>query len=271
MGGGGGDGTVRRDLARIMLLLLVLTVAATVAQHALAGDEPTRSVTAVGDRQAGAALFQRDCAVCHGAGGVGTSSARPITDVGTAGIDFVLRTRRMPLPHPDAKVRRDTARRANGVPVEYSEQEIADIVAHAEEWVTGPEIPTVEDVGQDQEALAHGGELWRRNCAACHQLAGQGGVLLEDVVIPPMGDVSPLVTAEAIRAGPGPMPAFDAASLSERDVAELALFVDQELQEPTDPGGWAIGHFGPFAEGAVTWLLVIPLVLLMAAWIGRRT
>lgn len=263
---------MRRDLVRLTLLLLVLTTAATAVQHAMAADDAAeRSASAVGDRQAGAALFQRDCAVCHGPAGVGTTNGPPISEVGAAGIDFVLRTRRMPLPHPDAKVRRDTARRADGVPVEYSEQEIADIVAHAEEWVTGPEVPRVESVDRGAEALAHGGELWRRNCAACHQLAGQGGVLLEDVVIPAMGDVSPLVTAEAIRAGPGAMPAFDEASLSDGDVAELALFVDEELQDPSDPGGWAIGHFGPFAEGAVMWLLVIPLVLLTTAWIGRRT
>lgn len=263
---------MRRDLVRLTLLLLVLTTAATAVQHAMAADDAGQdTASAIGDRQAGAALFQRDCAVCHGPAGVGTTNGPPITEVGTAGIDFVLRTRRMPLPHPDAKVRRDTARRADGVPVEYSEQEIADIVAHAQEWVTGPEVPRVESLDRGEEALAHGGELWRRNCAACHQLAGQGGVLLEDVVIPAMGDVSPLVTAEAIRAGPGAMPAFDAASLSDRDVAELALFVDEELQHPSDPGGWAIGHFGPFAEGAVVWLLVIPLVLLTTAWIGRRT
>lgn len=263
---------MRRDLVRVTLLLLVLTTAATLVQHAIAADHGSQGgADAVGDRQAGAALFQRDCAMCHGPAGEGTANAHPINEVGTAGIDFVLRTRRMPLPHPDAKVRRDSARRANGVPVVYSQQEIADIVSHAEEWVTGPEVPTVENLERGEEALAHGGELWRRNCAACHQLAGEGGVLLEDVVIPAMGDVSPLVTAEAIRAGPGAMPAFDEASLSDQDVAELALFIDEELQHPTDPGGWAIGHFGPFAEGAVVWLLVIPLVLLTTAWIGRRT
>ena len=265
---------LRHDTVRLVLLLLATTVVATVAQRALAADRasgPSEPATAIGDRQAGEVLFQRDCAVCHGPQGIGTTKARAITDVGTATIDFVLRTGRMPLPDPEAEIRRDAARRPNGTPVEYTEKEMADIVAYAEEWVSGPEIPPTRAVARGQEALAQGGELWRRNCAACHQLAGQGGVLLEDVEIPAMGDVTPLVAAEAIRAGPGSMPAFDEATLSDDEVAEVTLFVERELQRPTDAGGWSIGHFGPFAEGLVTWALAIPAVLVGAAWIGRRT
>ena len=257
---------------RITLLLAVLTVLAGVGGAALGDDHDADRPTAVaGDRQAGEDIYQRDCAVCHGPAGVGTENGPPLDQEGTASIDFVLRTGRMPIPDPDAEVARDVARRINGAPVDYDEQEIADLVAHTAEWTTGPEVPPVNTVDRGQEALAHGGELWRRNCAACHQLAGQGGVLLQDVEIPSVTSSSPQVIADAIRAGPRSMPAFDEATVSEDDAADLTLYITRELQRPTDPGGWPAGHFGPFAEGAVVWLVGIPAVLLAAGWIGRRT
>ena len=257
---------------RVTLLLAVLTGLATAAGAALgAEEEPNQPTISVGDRRAGEELYQRDCAVCHGPRGVGTTNGPALDEEGTASIDFVLRTGRMPIPHPDAEIGRDVARRINGVPVEYGEQEISDIVAYASEWTTGPEVPPVGVVERGQEALSHGGELWRRNCAACHQLAGQGGVLLQDVEIPSVASSSPQVIADAIRAGPRSMPAFDEGTVSEQDVAEMTLFITRELQQPTDPGGWAAGHLGPFAEGAVVWIVGIPGVLLAAAWIGRRT
>lgn len=261
-----------REAVRLTLLLVALTALATAAGSAFGAEEaPNQPTVAVGDRTSGEELYQRDCAVCHGPRGVGTTKAPPLTEDGTALIDFVLRTGRMPIPAPDAEIGRDVARRINGVPVEYGEKEISDIVAYAAEWTTGAEVPPVGIVDRGQEALSHGGELWRRNCAACHQLAGQGGVLLEDVEIPSIASSSPQVIADAVRAGPQSMPAFDEATVSEQDLAEMTLFITRELQRPTDPGGWAAGHFGPFAEGAVVWLIGIPGVLLGAVWIGRRT
>lgn len=257
---------------RLTLLLAALTALTTAAGAALgAEEEPNQPTVSVGDRRAGEELYQRDCAVCHGPEGVGTTKAPALTEEGAASIDFVLRTGRMPIPDVDAEIGRDVARRINGVPVEYGEKEITDIVAYAEEWTTGPEVPPVGIVEQGQDALARGGELWRRHCAACHQLAGQGGILLEDVEIPSIASSSPQVIADAVRAGPRSMPKFDEGTVSERDLAQMTLYMTRELQQPTDPGGWAAGHLGPFAEGAVVWLVGIPGILLAAAWIGRRT
>lgn len=260
----------RGDVGRLTLLLTVLTVGATLATSALAADSPGPGV-AVGDRATGAELFARDCAVCHGPQGGGTATGPDITGVGTAGIDFVLRTGRMPIPHPDAEIRRDVARRVNGTPVHYDEHEIADIVAFSREWISGPEIPPVPALEQGARSLADGGELWRRNCAACHQLAGQGGILLEDIEIPAVMASTPREIALAVRAGPGEMPGYGEASITDEGLGELALYVTQELQEPTDPGGFGIGHLGPFAEGAAVWFLGVTAVLLGAFWIGRRT
>ena len=57
--------------------------------------------------------------------------------------------------------------------------------------------------------------------------------------------------AEAVRAGPFAMPSFGPSAVTDDELDSLATFLEEELKEPEDPGGWSIGHVGPVAEGAV--------------------
>lgn len=261
----------RHHLA-LTLLLLVLTAVATVTGRAMAGiEEQGGGHDVVGDRNAGEELFQRDCAVCHGPQGSGTDNGPSIVAEGTASIDFQMRTRRMPLPTPDTEVERGVAGRRDGTPVSYTEQELADVVAYAEEWSTGPSVPELPEVVGDARDPALGGELWRRHCAVCHQLAGRGGALLTDVEIPSVLRASELELVEAVRAGPGSMPAYATSTIDEEEAVHLAQYVTDELQQAESPGGWSAGTLGPFAEGAVVWVFGVLVVLLGMAWIGRLT
>src|SRR5207253_1211397 len=56
----------------------------------------------------GRVLYQRDCAWCHGGSAEGTPRAPDLRSAprGSADVDFVIRTRRMPLRKPDDPVRR---------------------------------------------------------------------------------------------------------------------------------------------------------------------
>lgn len=262
-------GAARHHLG-LTLLLGALTVLATLAGRALA-EETTSESTVVGDRAAGEQLFQRDCAVCHGPRGTGTDNGPSLVTEGTASIDFQMRTRRMPLPSADTEVERGVARRADGTAVTYTEQELADVAAYAEQWTTGPAVPQLSDSSEGVRDLAEGGELWRRHCAACHQLAGRGGALLDDIEIPSILHSSELELVEATRAGPGSMPAFSEATIGEEEAIHLAGYVIEELQTPDNPGGWSAGMLGPFAEGAVVWVFGVIGLLLVTAWIGRLT
>lgn len=259
-----------RQQLRLTLLLILLTIAATLASRAMAADDGAGDRrTIVGDRAAGEELFRRDCAVCHGPAGSGTDNGPPLVAEGTASIDFQMRTRRMPLPTPDTEVQRGVAARRDGTPVSYTEQEMADVVAYAEEWTTGPSVPEVGATADRARAL--GGELWRRHCAVCHQLAGRGGALLTDVEIPSVLHSTELELVEAVRAGPGSMPAYAESTIDEAEAVHLARYVTDELQHAEDPGGWSAGHLGPFAEGAVVWVFGVLVLLLGMAWIGRLT
>ena len=261
----------RRHHLGLTLVLLALTAVATVTGRALASTDDGTSGEVVGDRVAGEQLYLRDCAVCHGPQGTGTENGPSLVVEGTASIDFQMRTRRMPLPTPDTEVERGVAARRNGTPVAYSEQQMADVVAYAEGWTTGPSVPELEATADGARDLALGGELWRRHCAVCHQLAGRGGALLTDVEIPGVLHSSELELVEAVRAGPGSMPAFGTTTIGEEEAEQVARYVTEELQQAENPGGWSAGTLGPFAEGAVIWVFGVLVLLLGMAWIGRLT
>lgn len=260
-----------RHHLHLTILLVALTAVATVTGRVLADADTPSPHEVAGDRSAGEELFQQDCAVCHGPAGSGTDNGPSLLAEGTASIDFQMRTRRMPLPTSDTEVERGVAARRNGTPVSYTEQEMADVVAYAEEWTTGPAVPEIAATADGNRDLARGGELWRRDCAVCHQLAGRGGALLTDVEIPGVLQSSELELVEAVRAGPGSMPAYSTSTISEDEAVDLAHYVVEELQHPENPGGWSAGTFGPFAEGAVVWMFGVLVLLLGMAWIGRLT
>ncbi|MDW3178008.1 MAG: cytochrome c [Acidimicrobiia bacterium] len=74
---GGTSGTMRRllgNIAAVTLLVGAFGVAHAGAQGAT--DDPAQV-------EAGMAVFESNCAGCHGADGTGTNSGRPLTDVAT--------------------------------------------------------------------------------------------------------------------------------------------------------------------------------------------
>jgi quinol---cytochrome-c reductase cytochrome c subunit len=116
--------------------------------------------------------------------------------------------------------------------------------------------------------LSEGGELFRANCAPCHRTAGRGGALaFTGVNAPALTDKSAAIIAGAIRWGPGPMPAFPASVLNDRQLASVVQYV-KFVQHPPNPGGNPTGYFGPVAEGLAGWIAVF-LLIGAAMWIER--
>lgn len=221
----------------------------------------------------GAFLFARDCASCHGSQGQGTGFAPSIQEAGAAGIDFVLRTGRMPLErtvgYPElaegAPVRRGSTLPA-GEPA-YSPPQIAAIVDHTRSFVSGPEVP---EVSIGTAAARDGATLYQNNCAACHAWSGVGGALTNGQSAPTLARSEPVEVVEAMRFGPGTMPVFSRAVLDERDADAIATYVEL-LRDPPSPGGHPLAQLGPVSEGLVGWAVGIVALLLAVRWIGRRT
>ena len=113
----------------------------------------------------------------------------------------------MPLAEPDQEAKR-------GEPA-FSDAEIRELVAYVSSLGAGPEIPQVSLADVD---LARGGELYRLNCASCHNWDGKGGALVNRGNAPPLHPVPNHQLAEAIRIGPGAMPQFSAEQLDEEEL-----------------------------------------------------
>jgi ubiquinol-cytochrome c reductase cytochrome c subunit len=230
---------------------------------------------------AGRVLYLRDCAWCHGASAEGTPRAPDLRSdtKGPADVDFVLRTRRMPLRRPDDPMRRGSATTV------YRAADRRAIVAYlATLGQAGPPIPTLSAA---PAPLAPGAELYLSNCAACHSSTGIGGTLSAapraggsgaggsgpapaETYAPPVTGSSAIEVAEAVRVGPGTMPVFGPDTLSAAEVDDIARYV-QYLRNPADPGGLAAGHIGPVSEGAVGWLIGLGLLVGVCRWIGTRS
>jgi ubiquinol-cytochrome c reductase cytochrome c subunit len=178
--------------------------------------------------------------------------------VGEASVDYQLRTGRMPVAQPtDASVRRPPA---------YGPAEIQGLVDYVAGFGAGGEpIPELDLAGAD---VANGGELFRLQCAGCHNWAGGGGALLYTVA-PSILPADPVETAEAIRVGPATMPAFGEAALDDEELDDMVAYV-RYLSEPVDRGGLPLSHVGPLAEGAVAWVVAAGTVLLGIMWMGER-
>jgi quinol---cytochrome-c reductase cytochrome c subunit len=203
-------------------------------------------------------VYLRDCATCHGAEGEGTHLGPGIAGIGRAPVDYVLSTGRMPINEPDEKMERRPPKYPPAM-----RRALVDYVAAF--GAGGVDMPVVDLAGAD---LALGGELYRLQCAACHAWAGDGGALLHREA-PTLKQSTATQIAEAVRAGPGSMPAFGAAALDDHELASVVAYV-RSLRHPEDRGGWPLWHLGPLPEGGVAWIIGMGLLVLASAWIGER-
>jgi ubiquinol-cytochrome c reductase cytochrome c subunit len=236
---------------------LLTTVGVSALYDPLAAYRPPHTVPSVGENDP-RLVYLRDCATCHGANGHGTSRGPTLEGAGPASVDLVLTTGRMPMSDPTDQMKRHEPA--------YPAPLIAALVSYVSELVPGgPQVPSVDLANAD---LARGGAIYREQCAACHQAAGQGGVLVGQES-PSLQRSTPVQVAEAMRTGLGTMPVFGPAAVSERDLNGVAAYVG-ELQHPSDPGGEALWHLGPIAEGAAA-LAALGVVAFVLRLIGSRT
>lgn len=272
----------RRLLLRWWLAPLALAVAAVLLGGpgpASAGERGTS--TEAGDAEAeeldvleererdelvdeGRQLYEVGCSSCHGLQGAGAPGpggeprGPSLLESGEAGAFYYLSTGRMPMANSEQS---PVAKQ----PL-YDPEQIEALVAYVGSLGDGPDIPEVD---LDDAELAEGGELFRANCAACHSAAAAGGALSYGRAAPALDQVGPLQIAAAVRVGPGQMPVFSEATLSDEELADVISYVEY-LESPEDPGGLPLGRIGPIPEGFVAWAIGIPVLLLFTYWIGNR-
>jgi ubiquinol-cytochrome c reductase cytochrome c subunit len=205
----------------------------------------------------GASLYLQHCSSCHGIEGNGTFRGPTLIGVGAASADYWVRSGRMPLLQPDQEAKR-------GEPA-FSDEEIRALVDHVAAFGEGPPIPELDLATAD---LATGGELYRLNCASCHNWDGKGGALIGQRNAPPLHPAPNRQVAEAIRIGPGSMPQFTSGQLDDKELNDVVAYVDY-LRAPRDAGGYGLAHWGPSTETIAAFVGMLVLVL-VTVWLGER-
>ena len=209
--------------------------------------------------------FLADCATCHGADARGTNRGPTLVDVGRASLDYYLTTGRMPITDPNQFLGNPDHEITRHNPF-YSPQVISSLEDYIQ-TLTGRGGPPIPDMNPNANR-ATGGEVFRLQCAACHAWAGDGGALLHREA-PQLHDATPTQIGDAVRVGPGLMPAFGHAAIDNRQLDQLAAYV-RYLAHPEDRGGNPLWHLGPFAEGFIAWAVGMTFLLLTIRWIGER-
>jgi quinol---cytochrome-c reductase cytochrome c subunit len=255
---------------RLLTLVLVaapLAVAAAVvpAAAAMRSQETSRATPRAASRLAQAVdttvdpkpVFLADCAICHGSDARGTNNGPDLRGLGRASIDYELSTGRMPLRSPTAKTERH--------PPKYPPALQDALVTFVYDLAGGGGVD-IPDLRLEHADLAAGGEVFRLNCAACHAWSSRGGALLEREA-PSTHAATPLQIAEAIRVGPGTMPAFGTAAITDKQLNDVVAYVHY-LKHPRDRGGNPLWYLGPLVEGGVAWIIGIGLLLVVIRLIG---
>src|SRR5690606_16411377 len=113
----------------------------------------------------GKKLYATGCSSCHGTGGQGTSDGPSLVGVGSAAVDFQVGTGRMPAQQPGAQVPEKKKI--------YSQDEINQLAAYVASLGSGPVTPTKDQYDPNGADIANGGQLFRTNCAQCHNFTGE--------------------------------------------------------------------------------------------------
>ncbi|ANG85560.1 cytochrome bc1 complex diheme cytochrome c subunit [Microbacterium aurantiacum] len=246
--------------ALIGIGLLITGGAYAGASAAMASTtEPTiNSALTIDD---GKKLFQANCATCHGLDLQGSLEGPALYGVGELSVHFQMSTGRMPLQMQGPQ--------APQKPVQFTDEQIAAIGAYIQSTSPGPSFPA--DAVLDGEGdVANGGELFRINCAMCHNVAGAGGALTEGKYAPALHTTTPLNMYAAMVTGPQNMPVFNDLNLTleeKRDIISYLLY----LQENESAGGFSLGSLGPVSEGLFIWIFGIGSLIAITVWITAKS
>ena len=253
----------RHPLSGALLLVIGLFVtggayAATTAGIAYAESPPVSQAQLVDE---GEKLFLANCASCHGLNAEGTIAGPSLIGVGALSVDFQVGTGRMPMAAsgPQAEVK----------PVQFTQPQIDAMGAWVQTLAPGPDLPDPRYYTGGGDT-ANGAELFRINCAMCHNVAGAGGALTEGKYAPHLRNIEPIHIYGAMVTGPQNMPVFSDMNLTPEEKNDIITYL-KYLDETPSVGGFTLGSIGPVSEGLFVWLIGLGGLIAVAIWLTARS
>ena len=254
----------RRRHPAALLVVLLLGLVLTGGLYALFApknaDASNASVASADQVSEGKQLFLSNCASCHGISAAGGPNGPSLVGVGAAAVDFQVATGRMPMQQPGVQAGRATP--------QFDQKQTNALAAYVASLGDGPAVPSKEYTSGGGN-VAKGGELFRVNCAMCHNFAGSGGALTRGKYAPPLMNVSEKHIYEAMLTGPQSMPVFNDTNLSPKDEQDVIAYL-KYIETEASPGGHSLGNLGPVADGLFAWTIFIGILIGFAVWLGKK-
>ncbi|MDP9984075.1 ubiquinol-cytochrome c reductase cytochrome c subunit [Pseudarthrobacter oxydans] len=252
----------RHPLAAIALLLMGLLVTGGLYAVATTVNQAKATTSfSANDAEEGGKLFAANCATCHGMGASGSQDGPSLVGVGAAAVDFQVGTGRMPMQMNGPQ--------AYKKPAQFNEEQTHQLSAYVASLGPGPSIPEAH-VLDGQGDAANGGELFRVNCAMCHNAAAAGGALTRGKFAPALSGVSEKHIYEAMVTGPQNMPVFSDSNVGPEGKRDIITFLKQ-IEANGSPGGADLGALGPVSEGLFVWIAGLGVIIAFTIWLTSRT
>jgi ubiquinol-cytochrome c reductase cytochrome c subunit len=211
----------------------------------------------------GEELFRTSCLSCHGGNLEGVGGMGPsLIGVGEAAVYFQVSTGRMPLARQEAQSHRK--------PPVFTPEQIDALAAYVHAHGGGKTMPD-ERGAELRGDVARGGELFRLNCASCHNFTGRGGALSSGKYAPELDPANEEQIYTAMLTGPSNMPVFSERQLTPEEKRDIIAYVKSVSGEHDSYGGQSLGKIGPVAEGAAAFVVGVVALLALAVWIGVRS
>lgn len=255
----------RHPLATVALIVIgLVTTGGAYALFSSTASAETQSSAAAANQSSvdqGKKLFAANCATCHGMSAEGVNGVAPsLYGVGAAAVSFQVGTGRMPLANQGPQ--------AEQKPVQFTGAQITQLGDYIASLSPGPGLPESKYLKANGDAST-GAELFRVNCAMCHNVAGAGGALTEGKFAPALAGVTGEHIYEAMITGPQNMPVFNDKNITPAQKADIITYL-KYLDKNPSPGGIDLGNLGPVAEGLFIWIFGLGAVVGVTIWIAAK-
>jgi ubiquinol-cytochrome c reductase cytochrome c subunit len=220
----------------------------------------------------GQELYNNSCITCHGANLQGVSDHGPsLIGVGDAAVWFQVSTGRMPMARQEAQAKRKPPLPVFNPETEEGQANLDALGAFIQANGGGPTRP--EETGAQLRGpdTARGGELFRLNCASCHNFTGRGGALSSGKFAPILDPASESVIYTAMLTGPQNMPKFSDRQLTPEEKKDIIAYVKSVGGGyNNNPGGNPLGGIGPVSEGLIAFIAGLTAMIGFAMWLGAK-
>lgn len=265
-------GKLRRRVAGVLALGAALLLAG--AGYSLALPSAPTAEAAQQDPALvakGQDLYNTACITCHGSNLQGVDQRGPsLIGVGDAAVYFQVSSGRMPLARQEAQAGRKDPVALFDPGTEEGRANLDALGAYIQASGGGPERPALTGEQLRGADPARGGQLFRLNCASCHNFTGVGGALSSGKYAPSLSAPTEDQIYTAMLTGPQNMPKFADRQLTPEEKRDIIAYVKSVTNGHNSVGGYNQGGLGPTSEGVVIFIVGLAAVVGFAMWLGAK-